>query len=504
MRARDLMIPAGQPFGRDAVDLIDKKGRRLRLIHLGEAERPASRSSNAPPFSVFWTAETRLLRVTHRDLVIRFSPFVPYARRQAILADGHCKVRRVNPFIPDQLVVFQPEGKSSGVELISLANRWMEMEEVVFAVPSFLSEYQRESPPSVRPEEWHLREADIRVTAAWRKTVGERSVIVAVLDDGVDLEHPNLAPNLWRNPDPTALDQVGRDFSQDSAEPAHFNPRPRYFGHPFHALDRNDIHGTPCAGLVAAAGVDGGSVGVAPGCRILPVKIFRGDELTCDEGVANAIRYAALHADILSCSWTGGFNPDVEQALEDAGALGRGGRGAAVFCAAGNGQGSPVGFPACDPNAIAVGASTDQGTWADYSNRGPEISVVAPSSGGRRRIFTTDVSLPGRGFSPGELHTDQFGGTSAATAIAAGVAALVLSVHPGLDRWELKSLLERTAEKIGGEYDAWGHSPELGFGRVDAGRAVEEAARLVSSSPASSGKAYSTRPPSHSRPPRSS
>jgi hypothetical protein len=123
----------------------------------------------------------------------------------------------------------------------------------------------------------------------------------------------------------------------------------------------------------------------------------------------------------------------------------------------------------------------------------------------RWRRFTTDVSQPGRGFAPGGLHTDQFGGTSAATAISAGVAALVLSVNPDLDRGELKDLLEQTAEKIGGGYDTRGHSHELGFGRVDAGRAVEEAARrAVSSKRGYSGKACSTRPLSCFRLPRSS
>ncbi|HBL27254.1 MAG TPA: hypothetical protein DD490_10505 [Acidobacteria bacterium] len=63
--------------------------------------------------------------------------------------------------------------------------------------------------------------------------------------------------------------------------------------------------------------------------------------------------------------------------------------------------------------------------------------------------------------------------------MAAGVAALVLSVHPDQDRGELKSLLEGTAEKIGQGYDARGHSDDFGFGRVHAGRAVEEAARLA-------------------------
>jgi len=351
MRVCDLVIPDRRPEG--VVNLLDKHGQRLQLVYLGEAARPASRSSSSPPLSLFREANTGLLRVAHRELVLRFAHWVPEARRRAILADGRCSIRRVNPFVPDQAVVFQPAGKS-------------------------------------------------------------------------------------------------------------------------------------------------------PGCRILPVKIFRGDELACDEGVANAIRYAALHADVLSCSWRGGFGPDVRQALEDAGTLGRRGLGATVFCSAGNGQGAPVAFPANDPGTVAVGASTDLGTSAEYSNCGPELSVVAPSSGGNRRIFTTDLSQPGRGFSPGDLHTDQFGGTSAATAITAGVAALVLSVHPGLDRWELKELLEETAEKIGGGYNALGHSLKMGYGRVDAGRAVEEAARRVSAPLAYSETAYSATPLSCSHPPRSS
>jgi len=495
MRARDLVLAEQRPEG--VVDLVDKGGQRLQLLHLGEAARPAARSSTSPRLSVFREASTGLLRVAHRELVVRFASWVPMSRRRAILADAGCVLRRFNPFIADQIVVSPRERRPTGLELIALANSWMQLEEVGFAAPSFLSEYRREQPPSVLTEEWHLcsHSAGAGVTAAWERTLGEPGIVVAVLDDGVDLEHPNLRPNLWSNPEPTALDRVGRDFSADLEEPGHLDPRPKCFG---------DIHGTPCAGLIAAAGIDGGSVGVAPGCRVLPVKIFRGDELACDEGVANAIRYAALHADILSCSWIGGSSPDVRQALEDAGALGRQGLGAAVFCAAGNGQGAPVAFPASDPSTIAIGASTDLGTWAEYSNRGPEISVVGPSSGGIRRIFTTDVSLPGRGYSPGDLHTNEFGGTSAATAITAGVAALVLSVHPGLDRWELKGLLEETAEKIGSGYSALGHSLEMGYGRVDAGRAVEEAARRVSASPACSGKAYSTRPPSWSRLPRSS
>ena len=320
------------------------------------------------------------------------------------------------------------------------------------------------------------------IVEAWETTLGKPEVVVAVLDDGVDVDHPNLKANIWKNPDPTAKDQIGRDFFLPDDDPDHFNPRPKKFQFPFDQMRGNDIHGTCCAGLVAAMGLNGGSVGVSPGCRILPVKIFHADDLAPDERVADAIRYAATHADILSCSWSGGASTDIQLALSDIGQA-RQGRGASVFCAAGNDFGSSVGFPARDPNAIAVGASTDQAQRASYSNVGPELSIVAPSSGGVNGIFTTDVSTPNRGFNLGSaaqggedgLHTNSFGGTSAATPLAAGVGALVLSAHPALSRQDLKSLLERTAKKIGGGYDANGHSDEFGFGRVDAGKAVEEA-----------------------------
>jgi hypothetical protein len=132
MRARDLTLPDRRPEG--VLDLVDKNGQRLQLVHLGEVARPAGRSSNSRPLSVFREAQTGLLRVIHRELALRFASWVPGSRRRTILADAGCGLRRVNPFIPDQIVVSPPAERSTGPELIALANRWMEMEEVVFAL----------------------------------------------------------------------------------------------------------------------------------------------------------------------------------------------------------------------------------------------------------------------------------------------------------------------------------------------------------------------------------
>ena len=111
--------------------------------------------------------------------------------------------------------------------------------------------------------------------------------------------------------------------------------------------------------------------------------------------------------------------------------------------------------------------------------------MVAPSSGGAKGIFTTDVSKPGRGFNIGSaaaggadgLNTNVFGGTSSATPLTAGIAALVLAANSSLSRDDVRNILQSTAEKIGpaGSYDANGHSDRFGFGQVDAAAAVDAA-----------------------------
>jgi subtilisin family serine protease len=245
---------------------------------------------------------------------------------------------------------------------------------------------------------------------------------------------------------------------------------------------------------VAASGEVDGVRGIAPEARILPVKIFHADALATESHVANAIRYASRFADVLSCSWSGPQSPDIESALQEAGG-GRNGKGSPVFVATGNDFDTRISYPARSPFAIAVGASTDKEVRASYSNTGTEVSIVAPSSGGKRGIFTTDVSNQNRGFNTGEaaaggadgLHTNSFGGTSSATPLAAGIAALVYAVNPDLTRDQVRELLQETADKIGpaSSYNK-GHSKEYGFGRVNAAKAVERALELASGAPARS------------------
>lgn len=450
------------------------------------------RDTHEPPRAVFCERASGLLRTSGREVVVRFRSKVKADKRNRLLKRVGLEIVRRNPTVRAQVVT--AARKREGPELVEACNALVESGEVVFATPNFVSEFRRDAAVPTPPEQqWHLANLgrlrgqvageDVGAMGAWASTSGRESVVVAVLDDGVDIDHPNLEASVWRNPDPQSPDRYGRDFFVPDAHVDHYNPRPKQFVYPYHKLEGNDIHGTPCAGIVAACGR--GAWGVAFGCRFLPVKIFHAAHLAPEERVAEAIRYAARHADVISCSWSGPKSLDIRFAIRDAGRLGRNGRGTAVFFASGN-EGRRVATPAAFDETIAVGASTDMAERAGYSNYGPELDLVAPSHGGIEAIYTTDVANPpGRGFNPGEsslggadgMHTNIFGGTSSATPLAAGVGALVLSIQPKLDREELRCLLRETAEKIGDPsgYDPGGRCDEYGYGRVSAARAVSRA-----------------------------
>ena len=272
-------------------------------------------------------------------------------------------------------------------------------------------------------------------------------------------------------------DRHGRNFADDG-DPN--NPRPKVFNKPFDDTAINDIHGTACAGVAAAVGNNKrGVAGIAWNCRLMAVKIMAGPALAPHDRIADAIRYAATHADVLSCSWAVPPSPDIESALEYAATRGRGGRGSVVCVAAGNEHAARIGFPARDDNAIAVGACNDRGKHSAYSNRGKELAIVAPSDDDdsrRQGITTTDVSLRSKGYST-RAYCDDFGGTSSATPLVAGVAALVLSANSSLRCDQVRDILTSTADKIDrakGGYRS-GHSSKYGFGRVSAQEAVTQA-----------------------------
>jgi len=130
-------------------------------------------------------------------------------------------------------------------------------------------------------------------------------------------------------------------------------------------------------------------------------------------------------------------------------------------------------YPAASQHTIAVGACTDFGLRSDYSQFGPKLDFLAPSSGGLKSICSTD-RMGAKGDDPNN-YSKYFGGTSAATPLASGVAALMLSRNPNLTAGQIHTLLRQTCQKIGDEPYTSGRNDHYGYGRIDAKAAVNAA-----------------------------
>ncbi|MBU8545697.1 MULTISPECIES: S8 family serine peptidase [Roseomonadaceae] len=300
----------------------------------------------------------------------------------------------------------------------------------------------------------------IGALAAQRLAPARREVTIAILDEGVDTRHPDLAAAVING-----YDAVDKDSYQE--------PNPW------------DGHGTACAGLAAAIGGNGiGIRGVAAGCGLLPVRIAYSNQpggpwVTRASWIRDAIRWSWMKAgaSVISNSWSGGADSmDIRREIESARTLGRSGRGCVVLFAAGN-DGGPVLFPSNLPNLLTVGASNqfdevktrtsaDGENWA--SNHGP-VAVTAPGV----RNLTTDIR-DGSGYHQGD-YVPWFNGTSSATPLVAGVCGLILSIRPELTEAQVRQLICDTAVKIGPFPYTSGRNDHAGFGRVDALAAVQAA-----------------------------
>jgi hypothetical protein len=270
---------------------------------------------------------------------------------------------------------------------------------------------------------------------------------------------------------------------------------------------QDDNHGTACAGIACAAGLQDGASGTAPEANLLPIRLRSGLGSMAE---ANAFVWAADHgADVISCSWgpTDGqwWNPDdpthrrhtplpdsTRLAMEYALKKGRNGKGCVILFAAGNGNEDTAndgyaGFP----DVIAVAACNDTGRRSVYSDYGKNIWASFPSGDFGWKPFqhpapiseglrTTD-RISSEGYEPGN-YVNSFGGTSGACPGMAGVTALMLAVNPDLTPPEVKDLIRQSCTRIdehGGEYDERGHSIWYGYGRINAGLAVENARKAA-------------------------
>jgi hypothetical protein len=435
-------------------------------------------------------------------LAVEFKPTVTTAQINALQDKiGGTVVGAIGYAQSGPGVVIEAPTKAGPSGAIELSKRYFESGLAVYANPDlirkrvfredatlFARRARHDGMPATwlyQDKQWHIDKA--KIVGAWALTMGDPGVVVCIADDGLDVDHPAFANKI-----------VGQyDFEADIPDAS-----------PKSELDK---HGTACAGVATAAG---DMRGVAPACKLLAVRTpaYLG---AIDE--ANMFQWIAdNNADVLSCSWgpedgAGAYSPldNILSAIRYCATRGRGGKGIPIFWAAGNGDESMMddGY-ASNPDVMAVAASTERDVKAYYSDFGPGIWVSAPSSGrqadGERKIWTVD-RMAAEGYNPGDvalgdaagLYTNSFGGTSAAAPLAAGVAALMLSVNRGLVAADVRQILAETADKIGpaADYDATGHSANFGFGRINAAAAVARA--KIAQNGATSGDT----PPSAGTPP---
>ena len=298
------------------------------------------------------------------------------------------------------------------------------------------------------PFQWYVDDgsfADIRLPFAWDVERGDTSVVIAIMDTGVDTSHPDLASQIWHNPGEIAangLDDDGNGFVDD-VEGWDFamgdnDPKPEYT--PESSGIDVGFHGTFCAGIAAAATDNGdGIAGAGWRCRIMPLKISRPDSGLVASAIAGAFVYAVDNgASVISLSFGGPGDPGVPeffQSLVDMATIG----GALCVAAAGNDGDSIRVYPAACDKVLAVGA-TDLGNGrASFSNWGPWVDVAAPGSSMWSTIcqnytFTDlDQLFYILLFGWDGLNPYMYGdGTSFACPLTAGVCALVRSRYPYL------------------------------------------------------------------------
>ncbi len=324
---------------------------------------------------------------------------------------------------------------------------------VRFAHPNFRIEKERRTADTYYAYLWHLKNstyagADINVEAAWRYTRGA-GIKAAVIDEGIDIDHPDLKGNIigFANYD-----------DPDTNIPT---------------SKTGEWHGTACAGLMAAEENGKGVVGVAPACKFYAIRYSDSDVAKDIEAFYDLMKEGVS---VISNSWGSYANLDAyNEIFRTLATKGRNGKGVLIFFAAGNDHKNldeaGINDESESPWVLSIGASTERDEIANYSNYGSSVDFLAPGGTIGGDLITTDATGE-KGYTDWDYYWN-FAGTSASAPIAAGVAVLMLSENPDLTRDQVIDILRKTAKKIGNHpYDHNGRNNYAGYGRIDAGKAV--------------------------------
>lgn len=476
-----------------------KKHNNISIVEINDASAKENLTRNGALFPAYIKEGVKVH--VSGQLFVRI-PGRPNAEK----AKKWCKKNGFNfikqyKFVPEwYLVSVEGNPVKKAAELVE--SKIAEAAEPGFFIPLQKRAYKPNDP--LFPNQWHLNNDSsntsvsgndhAHVAEAWevmqafKGNLGGKGIKLAIVDDGFDLDHEDFVGRFTN----------GYDFGSDDDDPSYenndWNP------------DYSDMHGTCCAGVAGAATDNGTGVsGACPNCTLIPIRMdMTGYSL--DSAAIESFEWAADNgADIISNSWgpedNGGaadMNTTLKNLVANLTSTGRNGKGIVILFAAGNGNESidssrtKDGF-AGNENVFAIGATNASGNRAYYSDFGPSLDFMAPSCDYSSNgydiidgIWTIDNT--GRdGYNTGQSsqgdrngnYTNDFGGTSSACPLAAGITGLVLSANPNLTRDEVYQIYVETSDKVGGVTYSKGFNENYGYGRINACEAVKKALEMA-------------------------
>ena len=411
------------------------------------------------------------------EILVKFKPGV----KRSLMAEIHArfgmvKIREIRRIGVHRLRI--PAGRT----VSQMVREYRRNPNVEYAEPNYVARKYAVPDDPYYINQWAFyqpSDADIDAQEAWDIETGTPTIIIAIIDDGIDYNHGEFpSGKLWINP---STGKPGYDYGGTVWT--------RIQGKIVYIPDDDVMHesatgghGTCTAGIASAATDNGlGIAGTSWNATIMPLKVEDGAGDILYSYLADAITFAADNgAHILSMS-LGGTSDSAS--LRDACGYAWDTKGKVLLASSGN-ENTSVSYPAAYSTTIAVGAtneSDERCTTVDWgggqgSNYGPELDVVAPGN----NIYAPDWS-GANGYVSGDYIAD-FGGTSASCPMAAGLAALILSQNSNLTNIEVRYLIRDTAEDLVGNpsEDTEGLDNYYGYGRINAYYALLGGPPLIS------------------------
>jgi thermitase len=386
--------------------------------------------------------------------------------------------------LPDHLSNTYKLTFSNEADIFQVISELQQTGDVAYAEPNYI--YKTCASPNdtyyddlpADPNQWGLFKVHLTPTGSdtsgWDLCKGASETVIAIVDTGVEWDHPDLAANIWANsgeiPD-NHIDDDGNGYIDDVR------------GWDFVDADNDPMdingHGTHCSGIASAVTDNGiGIAGAGWTCRIMAARAGDSDGSFADADIVAALEYAADNgADVISMSFGGPTNSmTMSNAIDYAYS-----KGCFLVAAAGNKNTSAYSYPAAQSDVMAVAASTTNDYKTSYSNFGDWVDIAAPGGDNtdqKNDIYSTYIG-PSYEF---------LAGTSMATPLVAGIAGLVRAKHPDWTNSMVFHALQATADPVLDPV----YKSVMGAGRVNAYRALAYNTYADISFPAPSSAVYDT------------